>query len=421
MPVNCCFAFLGDVGVAIRSYPVNPRSYDAQVKIIALGTLTMQQYELLVETFSTTCNFVFFDELREPSLQLLAETRIRKWEELPHDVAIPLELRDAHKAVQKIRLNAMTPIQTDEYIGFVFDSAGDADHREQVLGIGTKVIARTDTLTDKQILYFCNTVKIAVNTGELTGEQFTYFCSEFQSRYTGMKCVLFIPKQSIPADNGLKSKLLRDKIEKLFAPTYVSAGRERAVNAVIEIANEIRILDDCGHKNIEVGQPMRWDVDNEPAYRPKPSTAIPPWKSITSSAPPVVSAVPPVIVSESLKAPIEEWSDPFPQMYYAAKTDTSEPREVAIVEVDPDAKQAMMQAHYEAGLLLKYADEVDEWHIISKTKYNGKGWADIANKNETERIAKGNKPRTKQQMENYIERIRRSVEAHREKLGITRE
>jgi hypothetical protein len=73
----------------------------------------------------------------------------------------------------------------------------------------------------------------------------------------------------IPADNGLKSKLLRNKIEKLLTPDYISAGRERAIDSVIGIANEIRIFDDCGHKNVEKGQVAYWKLDNEPAYQPR--------------------------------------------------------------------------------------------------------------------------------------------------------
>jgi hypothetical protein len=81
----------------------------------------------------------------------------------------------------------------------------------------------------------------------------------------------------------------------------------------------------------------------------------------------------------------------------------------------------MVLTQYEAGLLLKYADKVDEWHIISKIKYNWVGWADIANVDEKESIKQGNKSRTKRQMDNYIERIRCSVEAHRKNLGIERD
>jgi len=84
-------------------------------------------------------------------------------------------------------------------------------------------------------------------------------------------------------------------------------------------------------------------------------------------------------------------------------------------------KEDITIAQYEAGLLLKHADEADRWHIISKTKYNWTGWAHIAAQDEAESIAKGNKARTPKQMDNFIETIRRNVEARRKNLGIERE
>ena len=105
---------------------------------------------------------------------------------------------------------------------------------------------------------------------------------------------------------------------------------------------------------------------------------------------------------------------------YQASIEDSDGSVPNVNVVDQLTKDDVREAQYEAGLLLKYANNVDEWHIISKTKYNWTGWSDIANNNEKERIKKGDKPRSKKAMNAFIETIRRSVEAHREKLGIKR-
>ena len=69
---------------------------------------------------------------------------------------------------------------------------------------------------------------------------------------------------------------------------------------------------------------------------------------------------------------------------------------------------------------MKYGDKNDEWHFISMTKYDWTGWAEIADKEDEDSVTKGNTKRTSKQMDALKEKIRRSVEAHREKLGIKR-
>jgi len=104
-------------------------------------------------------------------------------------------------------------------------------------------------------------------------------------------------------------------------------------------------------------------------------------------------------------------------MHSAAK---KEPDEMVVVDYDSDAYEKKVLANYEAGLLLKYADKVDEWHIISKRKYSGKGFADIA-RTELGRQVKSKKRQNYKQadVDNLARNIERKIKAHREKLGIT--
>ena len=132
-------------------------------------------------------------------------------------------------------------------------------------------------------------------------------------------------------------------------------------------------------------------------------------------------------------APVADYSQCSPQMKAAtgvAVPDTTR-AELAYIEdsdgsvprvevVNQLTKDDMVKAQYEAALLVKYAGKVDEWHIISKAKYNWTGWADIVEAEEAERIKQGQKPRTVRVLKNREEMIRRSVEAHRAKLGIQR-
>ena len=104
--------------------------------------------------------------------------------------------------------------------------------------------------------------------------------------------------------------------------------------------------------------------------------------------------------------------------YYQSKS-------IPLAEAPPDDvniknTEALFEANYMAGLALKYAGKNDEWHFISMTKYNWTGWAEIADKEEADSITNGNKKRTPKQMDALQEKIRRSVEAHREKFGIKR-
>lgn len=203
-------------------------------------------------------------------------------------------------------------------------------------------------------------------------------------------------------------KPYRDKIKVLY-PT----AQERAVRALEE-------LEAKGAKN-----PMQKLVAKKSKVSPSTLRYLDCWEnrhqrfpqlfpSVSVESPPAGS--PPIIVDECMQAPIEESTE----MYHVAKTDRSEPYETALVEIDPAAQKAMTLSHYEAVLLAKYANEIDEWHIISKTKYNWVGWADIVNAEETERIRQGQKPRTAKQLANRAEIVRRSVETHRKNLGIER-
>jgi len=125
----------------------------------------------------------------------------------------------------------------------------------------------------------------------------------------------------------------------------------------------------------------------------------------------------PVVIDERFTETIEE-AGPI-EMYYAAKTHTSEPYETALVVIDPDAQKAMFQANYEAGLALKYADKTDEWHRISNLKYKGKGWADIARVELDQEVQDGKRTAFKQtDIDKKSRNIQNQVETLRKNLGI---
>jgi len=76
----------------------------------------------------------------------------------------------------------------------------------------------------------------------------------------------------------------------------------------------------------------------------------------------------------------------------------------------------MVQAFIKAGLALKYVDKVDEWDYISKTKYGGVGWVDIARMEDSQEVSTGKRQtsRTKSDVESFAQSIRKQVTARRE-------
>ena len=110
---------------------------------------------------------------------------------------------------------------------------------------------------------------------------------------------------------------------------------------------------------------------------------------------------------------------PIIEAYEDSIEEATEPARVIIDGISPAALKAVAQAHYEAELTLVHRDKVDEWHIISKTRYKGKGWADIARK-ELEQQKKDGKIKsfTKDTVESLARNIQNQVETHRKNLGI---
>jgi len=96
----------------------------------------------------------------------------------------------------------------------------------------------------------------------------------------------------------------------------------------------------------------------------------------------------------------------------------NEPAEVNVSSISSAAQNEVFQAHYTAGLALKYGDKVDEWHYISMKKYRGVGWTDIARAEDAENVKRGNKPGTSKQIENRARTIQNQVETLRKNLGI---
>ena len=88
-------------------------------------------------------------------------------------------------------------------------------------------------------------------------------------------------------------------------------------------------------------------------------------------------------------------------------------------DISPAVRNAMFQSHYEAGLALKYTDQVDEWHFISLKKFKGVGWANIA---RAELEQKKNDKVIKSYNQGNVDALARNIEnrvkAHRKKLGI---
>ena len=183
---------------------------------------------------------------------------------------------------------------------------------------------------------------------------------------------------------------------KLFVRNQkLSSSQQDVLRHVLRIVNGVRKLDD----NIEPSQPS-----TVPQIKTPPPTSAPADYSLCL---PQTQAATGVAVPDTTRA----------EQAYIEDSDGSVPR---VEVVNQLTKDDLVKAQYEAALLVKYADKVDEWHIISKTKYNGTGWAKIVDVEEAERIKQGHKPRTVRSLESREETIRRSVEAHREKLGIQR-
>jgi len=74
------------------------------------------------------------------------------------------------------------------------------------------------------------------------------------------------------------------------------------------------------------------------------------------------------------------------------------------------------EAVYEGLLMAKDVSEVEKWHILSKRKYKGKGWTQLAEMVEKEDVRKGKKARDAKQMANLARTIQNQVEAFRENL-----
>jgi len=105
-----------------------------------------------------------------------------------------------------------------------------------------------------------NNVCAVASIGKLTDEQASFVRSEFKRDCYRWFCFRFISKQSIPMDNGLQSKLLRDNVEKLLQHENFPGQRtmdstslrsiEKSINVATDIANRIRMLDGCEHWNV---------------------------------------------------------------------------------------------------------------------------------------------------------------------------
>jgi hypothetical protein len=157
-----------------------------------------------------------------------------------------------------------------------------------------------------------------------------------------------------------------------------------------------------------------------------------------SNKPSKTTGIPPVVVDESLIEPIEE-SDGDPPIFIAASGkkkskstksasqayNESEPLEeppdgVIIEGIDLGVLNALFQTQYEALLASKYIDDVDKWYHISKVRYNGKGWADIA-RHELEQQKQEGKIKSYKQsdIDAFARNVQNRVETRRKNLGVT--
>jgi len=123
------------------------------------------------------------------------------------------------------------------------------------------------------------------------------------------------------------------------------------------------------------------------------------------------------IVGSALKshdAPIEWANEPVEVVV------KNEPVEVVVA--DTLSEQDIFHAQYMAGLALEYASDVDKWHFISETKFNGKGWADIARAELSQQVLAGKrKTFMEKDVENFARNIQYKVEALRQSLGFEQE
>ena len=204
--------------------------------------------------------------------------------------------------------------------------------------------------------------------------------------------------------------LLRDSLS-------ISEGRQRPLKLAIAVANEIREIVDSKWDNVSNVFQEQQDKTHADVM-----SALGLLNPFSFPAPQVILAARKKDKTDKETEPQDD-SDTGKRTFKAILTEGEPmdrtPEDVNVV--NQLTKEDMKEAQYEAGLLLKYGDKIDEWHLISKTKYNWTGWAAIAENEEAASIAGGKKKRTKRQMESFEEKIRRDVEAHRERLGITRE
>jgi len=92
----------------------------------------------------------------------------------------------------------------------------------------------------------------------------------------------------------------------------------------------------------------------------------------------------------------------------------TKPIEVRITNLDE-----LRIAVYEGVLMANNATDIDKWHILSKMKYNGKGWSEIARtlidierkkQNEYKKPSKG-------EVNKKAREVQRSIEAHRKHIS----
>jgi hypothetical protein len=104
----------------------------------------------------------------------------------------------------------------------------------------------------------------------------------------------------------------------------------------------------------------------------------------------------------------------------------TQPAEVVIkntesitVSIDDDSLDKIGDAMFEGLLRSRHADKVDRWDYISKTKYGGTGWMDLARAELKQQKDKDGKPKlfNDKDATSYSHVIRRAVEARREDMA----
>jgi hypothetical protein len=245
--------------------------------------------------------------------------------------------------------------------------------------------------------------KRLMDSEHLTGQfQFGYIgiasCTVIQYTCDGVPRIGFFRQEDFTFAASLTKK-----------PVLVAKKYHRIANDLTEFMY---------HAGTSLEELLSPNDNNEPETEPNKATGIPPVIVDASLIEPIAesSETPPIFIAASGKGKSQSTKSAM-EAYNESKPLAEPPDGVIIERINIDVLNALFQTQYEALLASKYADDVDEWHLISKKKYNGKGWADIARSKLEQQKNEGEINAYKQSDVNALARnIENQVKAHRKNL-----